>query len=93
MTSCLDDYRDADALDRIFVRAYQLSEGNVDVRKLVASARQQLSTLRGFKRSTDTDVGRKMDELRREAGLGPIATVSEALAYLASEGDAADRLS
>jgi len=47
VTSCLDDYRDADALDRIFVRAYQLSEGNVDVRKLVASARQQLSTLRG----------------------------------------------
>jgi hypothetical protein len=82
----------ADALDRTIVHAYNLSEDNADVRKLLQQARHQLSTMCGFE-PAGNEVDRKLDEIRSEAGIGPVCSVSDGLRFLDSEGTAEYRLS
>jgi HK97 family phage prohead protease len=78
----------AAALDRTIVHAYKLAEGNTDLRKLLTTARQQLNTLRGAKPQKDSDVARKLAELRMETGQPDTGTVSDSLKWLRSEGSA-----
>src|SRR6516225_5015543 len=81
----------AQALDRTIVSLSQAVGAGQrgDVRKLVLVARRQLHTLCGLEpRRKDSDVARKLAELRKEVGAPDTATVSGGLAYLRSEGNA-----
>lgn len=76
----------AEALDRTIVHAYKLAKDNPDLRKLLVSARKQLSTMRGQASAPDTEVNRMYDELRAEVGAPDTGTVAQGLAFLRSEG-------
>lgn len=94
---CDDDFEVATsilaaALDRTIAHAYNMSEDNADVRKLLQQARHQLSTMRGFEQAPDSEVSRRLDKIRSAAGIGPICSVSDGLRFLDSEGTAEHRL-
>lgn len=76
----------AEALDRTITHAYKLAEGNEEVRQVLATARQQLNAIRGLKAPADTDIARKLTELRKEVGMPDTGSVSDGLAFLRSAG-------
>lgn len=78
----------AQALDRTIVHCYQLSKGNEELRKGLAVAWKQLNTLRGVAPPKNTDVTRKLAELRKAVGAPDTGSVNEGLNYLRSMGSA-----
>ncbi len=78
----------AEALDKTIVHAYKKAGDNLEVRKLLAVARRQLTTMREIQPAKNTDISRKLSELRAEVGEPDTATVSGGLHYLRSMGTA-----
>jgi HK97 family phage prohead protease len=79
----------AEALDRTIVHAYKLSAPeNVELRKALAVARRQLTTMRGLNPVRNDDIAKKLAEMRSEIGAPDTATVSGGLAFLRSAGTA-----
>lgn len=79
----------AAALDRTITHAYKLAEGNLDLRKVLATAQRQLSDMRGINTGPDTDVTRKLTELRAEVGQPDTGDVEECMKFLRSAGSGA----
>lgn len=79
-----------EALDRTIVHTYKLAPENSEVRRLMLIARRQLTSLCGPPPSTkkDTDISRKLAELRKEVGSPDTSTVAGGLAFLRSAGTA-----
>ncbi len=78
----------AEALDRTIVKLYQMAKGNEELRKGLAVAWNQFNALRGHAAPKNTDISRKMAELKQEIGEPDTGTVSGHMKYLRSMGSA-----
>ncbi len=80
----------AEALDKTIVHAYKLAPENEEVRKLLIVARRQLNSMRNLSpaANANTEISRKLAELRKEVGEPDAGTVSDGLTYLRSVGSA-----
>ncbi len=77
-----------EALDRTIVHTYKLAGDNQEVRRGLAIARKQLKALAGVKTTGETEISKRLSELRSVVGAPDTGTVSAGLAYLRSEGTA-----
>lgn len=75
----------AAALEATIVTCYNMAEGDKDLRNMLAKARRQIRDLQGTAPS-DTDVARKLEELRAEFGEPKTIKVSEGLAAIRQAG-------
>ena len=75
----------ASALDSSLLTAHSLASGNPELQRKLKAARSQLNQLRGLDNG-NTDVDRKLLDLRKECGLPTTSLVTEALEYIRREG-------
>jgi HK97 family phage prohead protease len=78
----------AAALDKTISHALALAEGNEAVQGVLTQAQSQLNKMRGVDNTGQTEVERKLRELRKECGLPDTGSVEDGLAFLRSEGSA-----
>lgn len=78
----------ADALDKTIVHAYQLAGDNTELRKVLVVGRKQLNSMRNITPKPNSDISRRLAELRNEIGEPDAGTVSEGLRFLRSAGTA-----
>jgi HK97 family phage prohead protease len=75
----------AKALEATIVTCYNMAEGDKDLRTMLAKARRQIRDLQASA-PTDTDVTRRLEELRAEFGEPKTIKVSEGLAVIRQSG-------
>lgn len=89
----------AAALDKTITHAYSLAKNGADatevkavlaeIKTVLATAQRQLSDMRGIKQGPDTDVTRKLQELREMSGKSDTGSVSEGMKFLRANGGGA----